>query len=89
MKVEVKLFSGLQDKCKVEEIPGIDIEGELKEAVIDIEEGSTLDNLIDRLGLKDIPLIIMINGKKTRKDEENILLEERDRIGIFPPVGGG
>ena len=52
-----------------------------------IEDGSTVGQLIDRLG---IPLpeakLIFVNG--VRKDLDAVL-HSGDRVGIFPPVGGG
>jgi molybdopterin converting factor small subunit len=52
-----------------------------------IEEGTTIGQLIDRL---DIPLpeakLIFVNG--VRKDLDTVL-HGGERVGIFPPVGGG
>ena len=52
-----------------------------------IEDGTTIGQLVDRL---DIPLpeakLIFVNG--VRKDL-NTVLHGGERVGIFPPVGGG
>lgn len=52
-----------------------------------IEDGITIGQLIDRL---DIPLpeakLIFVNG--VRKDLDTVL-HGGERVGIFPPVGGG
>lgn len=54
---------------------------------VELPEGSTVDDLIKMLNIpEDLPLIIMLNG---RRETEDIKLKENDRIGIFPPVGGG
>ncbi|WP_027340676.1 MoaD/ThiS family protein [Halonatronum saccharophilum] len=78
MEVEVRLFATLRSILAKED-RGV--------GIVDIEEGSSVDDLIEYLEIpRDIPLIIMINGQ--RKSEES-LLKEGDRVGIFPPVGGG
>jgi len=52
-----------------------------------LEAGSTLDDLIKYLQIpEDTSLIIMVNG---RRQIENLELNDGDRVGIFPPVGGG
>lgn len=52
-----------------------------------IEDGTTIGRLVDRLG---IPLpeakLIFVNG--VRKDLDTVL-HGGERVGIFPPVGGG
>lgn len=52
-----------------------------------IEDGTTIGQLVDRLG---IPLpeakLIFVNG--VRKDLDTVL-HGGERVGIFPPVGGG
>ena len=52
-----------------------------------VEEGTTVANLADRLGIdpRDVKLIF-INGRKGALDS---VLAEGDRVGLFPPVGGG
>lgn len=54
---------------------------------VDIPPGTTAENLALRLGL---PLeqikIIMINGRHADPDTP---LQDGDRIGFFPAVGGG
>ena len=52
-----------------------------------VEEGTTVSDLADLLGIdpKDAKLIF-INGRKGALDS---ILAEGDRVGLFPPVGGG
>lgn len=54
---------------------------------IDLNEGSTVQDLINILKLTDEKsLIIMVNGCK---EDMTKILQSGDRVGIFPPVGGG
>ena len=52
-----------------------------------IEVGTTIQEVLDRLG---VPLneakLIFING---RRGELNSSLKGGERVGVFPPVGGG
>ena len=78
MRLEVRLFATLRDVFPKEK-RGMDW--------VTLELGSTLDDLIKYLKIpEDAPLIILVNG---RRQIENIELADGDRIGIFPPVGGG
>lgn len=52
-----------------------------------IEEGTTIGQLIDRLDISPSEAkLIFVNG--VRK-ELNTVLHGGERVGIFPPVGGG
>ncbi len=52
-----------------------------------IKEGTTAEVLIRELGIpKDHTKLIFINGRAEPLDHG---LFEGDRVGIFPPVGGG
>ena len=52
-----------------------------------IEPGMSLFDLIHKLGIpQNEAKLVFINGKKIGLDAK---LKHRDRIGIFPPVGGG
>lgn len=79
MKVEVRLFSGLE-----EYVPGTKFGQPLL-----VE---TTDNFSGRALLKklDIPekmvFTILVNGVHKNPDE---ILSDGDRVSIFPPVGGG
>jgi len=52
-----------------------------------IDAGETVGSLIKKLGVpeEDISLIF-VNSLKVDKDRE---LQDKDRVGLFPPVGGG
>ena len=52
-----------------------------------IKEGTTIQDLVDRLGMDaSMVKLIFVNG---RKREVSHILEDGDRLGLFPPVGGG
>lgn len=75
MQVEVRLFAHLRQLY-----PGGFLEMELN-------EGSTVEDLINTLKLTaEKSLIIMVNGCR---EEKTKVLQSGDRVGIFPPVGGG
>lgn len=81
MLLEVRLFDGLV--CNNPEL------GCAGEHVFEIEvpEGITLKELHGLLHLNSpFELINMVNGKA---QEKNWILEHKDRVGIFPPSGGG
>ncbi len=52
-----------------------------------VRDNITIDKLLFKLGIKkDQAAIIFINGIKKSHDTP---LKQGDRVGIFPPVGGG
>jgi sulfur-carrier protein len=54
---------------------------------VDLLEGSTLDNLLERLALpRDKVRVIFVNG---RAQPGTYRLQPGDEVGIFPPIGGG
>lgn len=78
MKVEVKYYAWYREDFGPSEI-------------IDIGEGSTVRQLVEKLKdrhpiLDEEQFMIVVNG---RIDELNVRLNEGDRIAIFPPAGGG
>ncbi|MBI9085509.1 MAG: MoaD/ThiS family protein [Desulfobacterales bacterium] len=53
----------------------------------EVPDGTTVDRLINRLALpREEVKLIFINGRKSEPDK---VLQNNDRVGIFPPVGGG
>lgn len=74
MQIKVKLFATLRENRE-------------KEMMMDIAQGTTPKEIIDRLNiLKEEAAIIMINGKNANPDQ---VLEDNDTVSIFPPIGGG
>ena len=53
----------------------------------EINDGTTINELMMDLGIPhDIVKLIFINGKK---QDPNYRIQQGDRVGLFPPVGGG
>lgn len=81
MKIEIRLFAGL--KCSNRELPCF---GE-NEFFLEVPEGITVKELHSLLDLQsELPLVNLINGLAQAEDW---ILADNDRVGIFPPVGGG
>lgn len=80
MRVEVRLFAtlaGLRPSTQA----GLPFE-------FTVRDETTVADLIARLALpSDLVHLVMINGRVV--EDRNTLLHEDDRIGLFPPVGGG
>ncbi len=58
-----------------------------KNASFEIPDGTTVDKLMTDLGVpKDMVKLIFVNGKR---EGTSYQLKDKDRLGIFPPVGGG
>lgn len=53
----------------------------------EIQENTTVEKLILDLGIPlELVKLIFINGKK---QDSSYQLQDNDRVGLFPPVGGG
>jgi sulfur-carrier protein len=53
----------------------------------EVEEGTTVKTLIKNLKIPpDAVKLIFVNG---RKQDSDCVLTQGDRLGLFPPVGGG
>lgn len=82
MKVELRVFATFRKP--VAEILGQNTE---ESVFLDLPEGSTLDQLIEKIGLgEEMAIIPLVNGIHQDKSYQLI---ENDRVGLFPPVGGG
>ena len=54
---------------------------------LDIEPGSSVNDILKQLGIPDNEAkLIFIDGKKGAIDT---ILKGGERLGVFPPVGGG
>jgi sulfur carrier protein ThiS len=54
---------------------------------MEIPEGTCVKDLVDGFGIPEADVkLIFINGKRQLLTHE---LQHNDRVGIFPPVGGG
>ena len=78
-KVEVRLYASLR-KYQPDPTSG-------EAMVISLDDKAKLGNLLNKLGLSNKNVAIaMVNGKS---EEEGYLLQDGDRIGLFPLIGGG
>ncbi len=78
MMLEVRLYATLR-RYAVDRTDGI--------VTIDLPEGATVGYLLDGLGISaDEVKLAMVNG--IHAEAERVLIAS-DRIGLFPPVGGG
>jgi len=79
LTIEVRLFAGLHKYVKEAK------SGEPFNATID--RGNTLADLLLQLGIpEDEAFVTLVNGQSS---PHSTPLKEGDRVGIFPPVGGG
>ena len=79
MKIEVNLYATLKKYMK-NETGG-------KSSVIALEDGICVKDVIQKLKVPaDSVKLIFINGVHAKVDTT---LKDGDRLGLFPPVGGG
>ncbi len=58
-----------------------------KPSVLEISEGTRVKDVIQKLKIpSDSVKLIFINGVHAKRDT---ILKDGDRLGLFPPVGGG
>ena len=79
MRIEVNLYATLKKYMK-NETGG-------KSSVIDVEDGICVKDIIQNMKIPvDSVKLIFINGVHAKRDTT---LKDGDRLGLFPPVGGG
>jgi len=79
MKIETKLFFDFAEYLP----PG----SKNRTAYIPLEEGTTVQGLLESLGLPpQMPKSILVNGVRADSETE---LQENDSVAIFPPMAGG
>lgn len=77
MQVQVRLYAGLARY----------VAGSGSVLEVELREGSTLANLVATLDLPtDEVRLTFVNGRARPPEYQ---LAPRDRVGIFPPIGGG
>ena len=80
MRVEVRLFATLAGSSSETRA------GEARS--VEVEEGATLRDLIEWLGIAPESVhLAIVNGRAA--PDRSTHLAECDRVGLFPPVGGG
>ena len=81
MRLDIRLFAGLT--CAN---PTLACCGE-REFQLEVPLPLTIRELRDLLGINPaVPLLTMINN---HHENEDWLLKDNDRVGMFPPIGGG
>ena len=79
MKIEVNLYATLSQY-----IPD---GSKGPKQIVDVEEGTTVSELLSQLGVPaQSAKLIFLDGIHSDLDA---VLKDGDRLGIFPPVGGG
>jgi molybdopterin converting factor small subunit len=79
MKIEVNLYATLKRYMKNE--------SDGKSSAITLEDGVCVKDVIQKLNIPvDTVKLIFINGVHAKLDTN---LKDGDRLGLFPPVGGG
>ncbi len=78
MKIELRLYASLSIYMP---------ETNSAPVIVDIGQGTRIRELLEQLKVPaDSVKIIFLNGVHAQGDE---ILEEGDRIGVFPPIAGG
>ena len=79
MQLEVRLFATLREFAPTDAVAGV--------FSATCPDGITVDELAERLGIEAGKVHMrMVNGVGV---DGVHMLKERDRVGLFPPVGGG
>ena len=59
-----------------------------KDGSMDVDHGTRIDDLLEHLGIPAEEVrLVFINGKN--RADWSYGIQDGDRVGIFPPVGGG
>ena len=79
MRIEVRLFATLREYAPKEANAGV--------FSTTLPDGGTVGTLLEAIGIDSEQVHLrMVNGAGVEDDH---LLRENDRVGLFPPVGGG
>jgi sulfur-carrier protein len=79
MKIEIHLFASL---TKYLPAGGVD-----KTVVMDVSPGTSIKDILNQIGIPRAEIkLIFLNGIHARDSD---ILKDGDRLGIFPPIGGG
>lgn len=59
-----------------------------KQGSMDIREGTRIRDLLEDLGIPEAEVrLVFVNGQN--RSDRSYRIKPGDRVGIFPPVGGG
>jgi molybdopterin converting factor small subunit len=79
MKIEIRLFATLAPYARH---PSVTPDGYL-----DMISPATVRNVVEHIALPEEKIkLVFINGVRASLDSP---LEDGDRLGLFPPIGGG
>ena len=79
MQVEIRLYATLREYAPPQSVAGV--------FTSHVPAGSTLGGLLQELKIPATKVHMrMVNGVGTTEEH---VLHENDRIGLFPPIGGG
>lgn len=79
MKIEIKLFASLAPHAGHEDL---DADG-----CLCFEGPATIRDATRRLGVPEQEIkLVFLNGVRASLDAS---LKDKDRVGVFPPIGGG
>ena len=79
MKIDVRLYATLSDY-----LPNEKGQNPLK---FEVRDGAQVRALLQELGIPPEPVkLVFINGRRATLDT---ILKDGDRLGVFPPIGGG
>lgn len=77
MRIEVSLYATLKKYGAPDGAP----------LQLEIAEGTELADIVRALGIpEDEPVVMLVNGRPGAPDT---VLQEKDRVVLFPPVAGG
>ena len=79
MQVEVRLYATLREFAPADANAGV--------FLVTLPENATLGFLLTAIGIEAKKVHMRIVNGIMSSDEQ--ILKENDRIGLFPPVGGG
>ena len=78
-KVEIRLFASLRKYHPNS--------GNSEAFTMELDDKTSLANLVDKLKIARQEIgVLMVNGTWQK---ENYLLQDEDRVGLFPLIGGG
>ena len=79
MQTEVHLFATLRQHSPNNAPTGV--------FLVTLPEGSTVETLLEKIGISPEKVHMrMVNGVGVTEDYS---LKDNDRVGLFPPIGGG
>ena len=79
MKIQLNLYASL-----TRYLPH---EGKANSCTVSLSDGTTVGELLRQLEIpSDAVKLVFLNGVHATGDE---ILKDGDRVGVFPPIGGG